>query len=159
MKVARLADEFLDAYQRATIELVDVFERIATMDAEVTRVNGAPGCQRYLKKTELVARGITQLDPAYSIMKKCQLPQLANPAVMLWPPPQPNIALEYALSIERMMRGPGMLPPTEQEKIEASKRQMEFYEEQEAGRERLNAEAHARAEAASVERRKIAAGG
>jgi hypothetical protein len=52
-----------------------------------------------------------------------------------------------------------MMPPTEQQRVEASQRQMAFVEEQEKGRERLNAAAKARSDAHETEQRRLAAGG
>jgi hypothetical protein len=117
---------------------------------------------RRLRKVEQVARSV-DFNPADNFIQKCQLPELVigsnAPPKMLWPPPQPNYALEYALSVGRMMSGPAMMPPTEQQRAEASRRHMQYIEEREQGREKLNAEAAARAAAHEAEQKRFASGG
>jgi hypothetical protein len=91
----------------------------------------------------VVARGV-DVNSADSFVHKCQLPELvigsgASPKI-LWPPKETNHALEYALSVGRMLSGP-MMPPTAAEKAVEAKRVEDFYWEQERGRELRNSEA------------------
>jgi hypothetical protein len=54
---------------------------------------------------------------------------------------------------------PDQPPVTEQQRIEASRRQMAYVEEQEKGRELKNAEAALRARAHEAEQKRLTAGG
>jgi hypothetical protein len=160
--VAKTADELIETYQRAVTELVSLFTRVIQVDKEVDRVNGTPGCQRQLRKVELTARDITEFHQTdVSVLAKCVLPPLIfghGAAVNSWPPPTPNIGLQYYEMVLAGLRG-APPPLTNQQRIEASQRQMAFVAEQERGRERLNAEATTRADAHEAERRRLAAGG
>jgi len=97
-----LANEYAATYPRLVAQLVDLFECIEAVDKEVSRINGsAPaGEHRRLRQTELVARGFeafSRSDPA--ITKIVQLPDWANSSRMVWPPPQPALAVMVAMSM------------------------------------------------------------
>jgi len=129
--------------------IVDLFSRAEAVDKEVSRINGsAPeGEHRRLRQTELVARGLnnfSRADPP--IAKAVQLPDWTNSETMVWPPPQPSLAVQVAMSMtfsqhpgdhwwqQREERAEAMLE--EQERVAA------FYEAQARQREeRENAEA------------------
>jgi hypothetical protein len=92
---------------------------------------------------------------ATKIIPKVKLPTLSvdgRTTPDAWPLPVIPLGVELSAQVANMMR---VAPPTDQDRIEASKRQMDFYAEQEAGRIRLGEEAEARAR----EQRRAAAGG
>jgi hypothetical protein len=97
-----MAQEYVATYPRLVAQLVDLFERIEAVDKEASRINGsAPSCeQRRLRQVELVARGFeafSRSDPA--ITKIVQLPDWENSSRMVWPPPQPALAVMVAMSM------------------------------------------------------------
>ena len=97
-----MAQEYAELYPKLAGQLVDLFERIEAVDKEVSRINGsAPeGEHRRLRQTELVARGLnnfSRADPP--ITKAVQLPGWTNSEKMVWPPPQPSLAVQVATSM------------------------------------------------------------
>jgi hypothetical protein len=97
-----LAQEYAATYPRLAAQFVDLFERIEAVDKEVSRINGsAPsGGHRRLRQVELVARGLdnfSRADPP--ITKAVQLPDWTNSEKMIWPPPQPSLAVQVATTM------------------------------------------------------------
>jgi hypothetical protein len=97
-----LAQQYAGLYPKLAGQLVDLFERIEAVDKEVSRINGSapPGEHRRLRQTELVARGLdnfSRADPP--IIKAVQLPDWTNSEKMIWPPPQPSLAVQVATSM------------------------------------------------------------
>jgi len=96
-----LAMEFAQLYPALATQLVDLFHRIQTCDAEVSRVNGlAPyGEHRRLRGVELHARGLTgfSTDSGPSIAEATKLPRFDRTTVMVWPVPQPIDPAIFAL--------------------------------------------------------------
>ena len=93
LKVKRdaLAAELGQVYPKVVSQLVDLFGRLATNDAEISRLHQArpSGAGLHLHGAELVARnldGFTRDDPP--ITKGLQLPHWADAAKTAWPPPQ-----------------------------------------------------------------------
>jgi hypothetical protein len=160
LKVAKVADELTEVYQRCVTELVDLFTRVTAVDQEVQRVNNITDCQRKLRKVELVARGIPGFSTGdVSVIEKCQLPPLIfghGKMVMAWPLPTVPIGVLMHDHVAAMMRG--ARPPTEDEKIAESMRVVKYAEEQERGRVQLNEAAAERARQSEAEQRRIAAG-
>ena len=97
-----MAQEYAELYPKLAGQLVDLFERIEAVDKEVLRINGsAPsGRHRRLRQVELVARGLDNFSRAYPpITKAVQLPDWTNSEKMIWPPPQPSLAVQVAMSM------------------------------------------------------------
>ena len=61
------------------------------------------GARAHLSNVELTARGIKRLlQPEIEIAKELRLPTFrrgANEPLLAWPPPQPNLALQYLASM------------------------------------------------------------
>jgi hypothetical protein len=161
LKVAKVADELTEVYQRCVTELVDLFTRVTAVDQEVQRVNNITDCRRKLRKVELVARGIPGFSTGdVSVIDKCQLPPLIfghGKMVMAWP--LPTVPIGVLLHDQMVMGMRNARPPTEDEKIAESMRVVAYAEEQERGRVRLNEEAAARIRANDAEIRRLTTGG
>jgi hypothetical protein len=134
-RIAALSKELVDVYPRAVATLVDLFGRVESLNREAAQFRGAApaGC------------GLGSVEGAERI-RDVILPRLGSSkdAKPDWPPKPVNVALEYALSVERMIRG-APPPPTEAERIAESARVIAHAQEQERGRLRLNEQAEARA--------------
>jgi hypothetical protein len=103
----RLASEFRETYPLVVGKLVDLFQRAAAVDAEVSHINSvAPdGASGRLVGVELAARGMqsfSTFDP--SIAKAVQLPDFDHSDRMAWPPPTPSLAAQVAESMASMIR-------------------------------------------------------
>ena len=99
VKCDALAQEYAATYPKFVAQVVDLFSRAEAVDKEVSRINGsAPsGEHRRLRQVELVARGLdnfSRADPP--ITKAVQLPDWLNSEKMLWPRPQPSLAVQVA---------------------------------------------------------------
>ncbi len=145
-----LAQEYAATYARLAAQFVDLFERIEAVDKKISRINGsAPsGEHRRLHQVELIARGLDNFNRSNpSITKAVPLPDWTNGEKMIWPPPQPSLAVQVASSMtfgqhpgdhwwqQREERAQAMR--AEQERVAA------YYEEMARQREeRENAEAH-----------------
>jgi hypothetical protein len=86
-----LARECAERYPTALAQCVDLFERMAECNREVSRINAdaPPGEHRRLLEVELTARGLerfTRDEP--SIFDELKLPDWAESARMAWPPPR-----------------------------------------------------------------------
>jgi hypothetical protein len=151
-----LAEEFREFYPKFAGKLVDLLERIAACDAELSRLNqsrpaGANGAHLY--GVELTARelgGFNRDTP--SIIKQLQLPDWSNSAKLLYPPPRPSPAAAYAATLAPAYddhRGADWwktVGARHEARRTESQRVAKFYEAQEQQREdRANAEAEARA--------------
>jgi hypothetical protein len=162
LMVVKTARIMLRRYPKAVDELVEVFRLVKAVDKAVDEINAtAPiGVTRRLAKTELVARDIDGFySTDVSIVEKCVLPAfVSHGSSYAWPPPQRNWVVDYVESMTAMLRG-APPPPTEEERIAAAQQHIAHGEEMEREHQRLNAEAHARAEAAAAERRRLANGG
>ncbi len=158
LRVVSLSKELLSTYPEAVAKLVDLFRRCAEADKEVMLVNAnaADGLRRLRGVESTATNGDTK------IISKVKLPTLTveghTTAIDAWPPPQPSVGIELSNAVLAAARSGMMRPPTEAERAAESKRVMEYYEQQEQGRERLAAEAHAKAELAAAARRMAEAG-
>jgi hypothetical protein len=88
-------------YPELIDELISLFQDAEAVDKEVARVNGSapPGEHRRLRQVELVARGLdnfSRADPP--ITKAVQLADWMHSDRLVWPPPQPSLAL-FAMSM------------------------------------------------------------
>ena len=148
-----LAQEYAATYPRLAAQFVDLFERIEAVDKEVSRINGsAPsGEHRRLRQVELVARGLdnfSRADPP--ITKAVQLPDWTNSEKMVWPPPQPSLAVQVAASMTFSQHPGDDWWQQREERTAALRAEQErvaaYYEEMARQREeRENAEAQERA--------------
>jgi hypothetical protein len=142
LKVAKVADELIETYQRCVTELVDLFTRVTAVDQEVQRVNNISDCRRKLNKVELVARGIPGFATGdVSVIEKCSLPPLIfgpGKMVMAWPLPVVPLGVGYSEMVSAMCRG--ALPLTDDQRNAEAERVTKFYADQEAGRIRLGEE-------------------
>ena len=90
-----VAAELAQTYPQLVSQLLDLFQRVAVMDAEISRINiSAPyGVSDRLARTELVARGLSDpiMQPDVVLMDHVRLPHFkrGDGAVLAWPPPQP----------------------------------------------------------------------
>ncbi len=89
-------------YPKIVAQLVDILRGAEEIDQECSRVNGSapPGEHRRLRQAELVARGLNNFsrdDPPIS--KAVVLPDWTNSEKMVWPPPQPSLAVQVAMSM------------------------------------------------------------
>jgi hypothetical protein len=151
-KVTDLAKELASTWPATVMRLVKLFEMIAVIDREASAINSrAPTGVNHLRSVE------ASIGKGEKIIERVRLPVLTDKGVVDMWPPRNNWALDYAESVRAGIVGAGM-PATEAERIEASERQIDFVKAQEAGREKLNAEAHARAEANAAEQRRLQAG-
>jgi hypothetical protein len=159
-RVVDLSQELRAVYPEAITKLVDLFRRIDVVDKEVAMTNcSAPDGCRQLRSVEAAATGSTR-----KIIPTIRLPVLSvdgSTVADAWPPLQPSPGIELSNMVLAAARGAMGLPLTDAERearaVAETEKQMEFYRQREAGRERLNAEAAARAERQAAERR--AAGG
>jgi hypothetical protein len=80
--------------------IVDPFERIEAVDKDASMAQRLPASIVVCAKVELVARGLdnfSRADPP--ITKAVQLPDWTNSEKMIWPPPQPSLAVQVATSM------------------------------------------------------------
>jgi hypothetical protein len=172
LKVTKLSRELLTVYPDVTAKLADLFARISASEAEIrdqnAKARGAMsydenGHARYEPGMRLLA-GVeeTALGREVGFIGKVKLPALPFNGSMsapdVWPPKPRDFGLEYAESVRRAMQG-APLPPTEEQRIEASRRHLADGMEREKESRRLSAEAAARAHAYEIAQRRIAAGG
>jgi hypothetical protein len=97
-----LAQEYAATYPRLAAQFVDLFERIEAVDKDALRINiAAPsGEHRRLRQVEVVARGLdnfSRADPP--ITKAVRLPDWTNSEKMVWPLPEPSLAVLVATSL------------------------------------------------------------
>jgi hypothetical protein len=103
-----LAEELRTVYPTIVERLVDILSRIPAIDQEVSRVNGSapPGVKDRLLGVEQQARGVEGFgvsgawDPhgLLALAADLKLPKFeedGNRYQYSWPPPQPNLALQY----------------------------------------------------------------
>jgi hypothetical protein len=94
-----------ERYPAIVDELVTLMTNIASTDKEVERVNAAApyGDHPRLRGTELTARGLDRLmQPDVSIAQELKLPNFtrgAGEALLAYPLPQPNFAVEFVNSM------------------------------------------------------------
>jgi hypothetical protein len=160
LEAAKVADQIIDTYPMVANILVQLFTMMKSVDQKVDRINiTAPnGVMRRLRHTEATARGIGDAE-VLSITKSVKLPALVigrGAAPDAWPLPVPNVALSYALSVAESLRC-APLPLTDQQKIDASARQVAHGVAMEEEHQRLNSEAAARTDANNIEQRRLAA--
>jgi hypothetical protein len=145
-EVGVLAEYFKKIYSETAGHLVGVFQAMAAIDQRVDALNSrSPGGVALLRRVEAVARNIPAVKDKPFVLQVA-LPKLpsfetSGPAPLAWPPLPINHGLEYYESVLAAVRS--AVPPTEQERIETSRRQVAYYEQQERGREQKNAEAAA----------------
>ena len=90
-----VAAELAEKYPALVQQLLDLFQRVKQMDAEISNINGsAPyGAADRLARTELVARGLSDpvMQPDLLLMDSVRLPHFkrGDGPVLAWPPPQP----------------------------------------------------------------------
>jgi hypothetical protein len=152
-RVADLSQELLGVYAETTAKLVDLFSRCDAADKAVAQINyAAPDTLHRLCGVEatLTKGSDTKIIP------RVKLPTLTSnghAAPDAWPP----VAIPIGVQLhDAMIAGMRMArPPTEDERIAESMRVVAFYDQQEAGRIKLNEAAEARAR----EQRSAAAGG
>jgi hypothetical protein len=94
-KCDALAAELRELYPAFATKIADLFGRIATNDAEISRLHQArpAGTALHLPGAELMARnlaGFTRGEP--SIAKELRLPDWLNATKMAWPPPTVPLA-------------------------------------------------------------------
>ena len=145
-EVAVLAEYFKKIYSETAGHLVGVFQAMAAIDQRVDALNSrSPGGVALLRRVEAVARNISAVkDKPFAlqvVLPKLPSFETSGPAPLAWPPLPINHGLEYYESVLAAVRS--AVPPTEQERIETSRRQVAYYEQQERGREQKNAEAAA----------------
>jgi hypothetical protein len=144
LNVSRLAEYFKKTYSETAGHLVGVFQAMAAIDQRVDALNSrSPGGVALLRRVEAVARNISAVkDKPFAlqvVLPKLPSFETSGPAPLAWPPLPINHGLEYYESVLAAVRS--AVPPTEQERIETSRRQVAYYEQQERGREQKNAEA------------------
>jgi len=136
-------------YPSLAEKIVHLFATAAAVDREVSRVNGsAPdGEHRRLKEVELKARNVESFSRDNpSIAKAVQLPDWGDSAKMVWPPPQPSLAVQVATSMTYGSHPGGDWWQQREERAQAMREEQErvaaFYEAQVRRREeRENADA------------------
>ena len=102
---AKRDDEYAELYPQVVERLVDLLFRVEACDREALQVNcrSPAGARAHLSNVELTARGIKRLlQPEIEIAKELRLPTFrrgANEPLLAWPPPQPNLALQYLASM------------------------------------------------------------
>jgi hypothetical protein len=100
-----VAQMFRERYPAIVDELVMLMTNIASTDKAVNRINSAApdGDHPRLRDTELTARGLDRLmQPDVSITQELRLPNFtrgAGEALLAYPLPQPNFAVEFVNSI------------------------------------------------------------
>ena len=104
LKVKRdgLAEELRTIYPEFETKITDLFTRIATNDAELSRLHQARpgGVALHLLGAELVARDLERFTAAEpSIAQELKLPTFASGQRLAWPPPQPSLAAVFAMSM------------------------------------------------------------
>ena len=104
LKVMRdgLAEELRTIYPEFETKITDLFTRIASNDAELSRLHQARpgGVALHLLGAELVARDLerfTRTKPP--IVQELKLPTFAPGQRLAWPPPRPPMAALYAMSM------------------------------------------------------------
>ena len=133
-----MVQELREIYPTAIATLVDLMQRIAATDEEVSRINGsAPsGVHDRLHKVEREARG-QLLQPDVEVPKELRLPLLDRNGgpIFAWPPPQPSLAAQMASApVPRGIAGPdwhSLIDERDRQRREESKRLSAFYEERE----------------------------
>ena len=98
-----LAAEFSEIYQKATAQLVDLFERVKAFDKEIKRTNDAAlnsDAGDRLLGVELTARGLNNfMADTPSILVVIKLPNFECSSRMAWPLPETPIGVQVAASI------------------------------------------------------------
>jgi hypothetical protein len=145
LQVAQAADQVIEVYPRCVHELIALFQLMQKTDKAVAEINNhiPAGCKP-LRGVEMVARKITEFLPnELRIAEKCQLPGLSvghgkGSTLLVWPPPQPNFAAQYAESVSAMLRA-APPAPSEAERIAESERHIAAGMERERQKERIAA--------------------
>jgi hypothetical protein len=131
-----MAEEFRQRYPQLVDELVDLMQRMAHVDEEVSRVNGNGGT---LHKVEREVRGeLFQPDIPLTGEDGLRLPLLhrkSGQPLYAWPPPQPSLAAQMVAGM-RFPSGPGAdwhasLDERDRQRREESERLSAFYEKRE----------------------------
>jgi hypothetical protein len=168
----QLAGLLREKYPLLIAEIIKLFGWIAEADRAIDQINAtAPSGEGLrLKHVELLARGIEDgfRNTDTKILEKCVLPELVRghgAGKQLWPPAQPNLALEIFEQTQMLMRGTAGWPPTREQilaaqeaRAEDNQRYADAGRERERERERLNAERAARARDFELEQRLLRSG-
>jgi hypothetical protein len=159
-RVAAIAQEVSSGYHELAGKLAELLRRVVAVNKEIAQINVRA---RYESMRGLnTVHEILKIDQrAFEQIKLPVLVTNGTSAEDIWPPPQPNVAVQYSQMVLAMCQGNPMdtrdyqqrLADDERRKADETARVLAFYEEQERGRERLNAEAAARARAAAAEGR------
>ena len=104
LKVKRdeLAAEFREIYPTCVSKIIDVLNRIAANEVELSHLHQArpSGVSLHLLGAELVARGLdnfTRDDP--SIARELKLPDFEHSVRMAWPPPPTSMGAAFAATM------------------------------------------------------------
>jgi hypothetical protein len=141
-RIADLSKELADVYPPIVTELIALFDRVESLNHEAKQfASAAPtGC------------GLGSVEGSERI-RDVILPRLAGSNTDEWPPKTVPFSIQYSAGVAAMMSSARQ--PTEAERIAETARVMKFYEDQDAGRIRLNEQAEARDRALEVERRRL----
>lgn len=91
-----LAAELRETYPRIVAQIVDLFTRIATNDAELSRLHQRrpAGAPTHLRNAELEARNLESFGrDAPSLVKEVTLPEWHQSTKLAWPPPRTSLGL------------------------------------------------------------------
>ena len=96
-----LAEELLEVYPDAAINIVDLFVRIAAEEKELSALHQArpPGVMEHLVSAELHARGLDRFTrETPSLLTSVSLFDFDS-GRQVWPPPRPSMAAAFAASM------------------------------------------------------------
>jgi hypothetical protein len=161
-RAAGIAQELAAVYPDLAGKLAELLGRVGAVDKEIAQINVRA---RYENMRELgtVREGLKIDQRGFEEIKLPTLAPIGTIAKDIWPPPQPSIGVLYSQMVLAMCQGnpadtrsyEERLADDERRKALETQRVVAFYQDQERGRERLNAEARVRVKAAEAERRRI----
>jgi hypothetical protein len=156
--VVGVARELLENYPRLAGELLDLMKLVADANARVRETN-YKAAREGLRRLESVGQVLGIDDQIFERLTLPSLTRSGHAPHNLWPPKPRDHVLEFIQMTTAMIQSAPVVETGEAMRAYEQQRIAQFYADQEAGREKLNAQAAARAAAAAAERRKLANGG